>query len=121
VKTPWRAGEGAGTGIFGARPSFDITGKDAGQKLSILISILKDQHCHPAQIDIRGIDFLMPWDFWFAAERQWVIKPLATYEEAGRFGFASVEPVFVSHQSVFAGVRNEYNAYASTASYRQTD
>jgi homoserine dehydrogenase len=91
-------------------PSFDITGKDAGQKLSILISILKDQHCHPAQIDIRGIDFLMPWDFRFAAERQWVIKPLATYEEAGGFGFASVEPVFVSHQSVFAGVRNEYNA-----------
>ena len=91
-------------------PSFDISGKDAGQKLSILISILKDQHCHPAQIDIRGIDFLMPWDFHFAAERQWVIKPLATYEEIGGFGFASVEPVFVSHQSVFAGVRNEYNA-----------
>jgi len=91
-------------------PSFDVTGKDAGQKLSILISILKDQHCHPAQIDIRGIDFLMPWDFRFAAEHQWVIKPLATYEEVGGLGFASVEPVFVSHQSVFAGVRNEYNA-----------
>jgi homoserine dehydrogenase len=91
-------------------PSFDVTGKDAGQKLSILVSILKNQHCHPAQIDIRGIDFLMPWDFRFAAERQWVIKPLATYEEVGGFGFASVEPVFVSHQSVFAGVRNEYNA-----------
>jgi homoserine dehydrogenase len=91
-------------------PSFDVTGKDAGQKLSILISILKAQHCHPAQIDIRGIDFLMPWDFRFAVERQWVIKPLATYEEVGGFGFASVEPVFVSHESVFAGVRNEYNA-----------
>jgi homoserine dehydrogenase len=91
-------------------PSFDISGKDAGQKLSILISILKSQHCHPAQVDIRGIDFLMPWDFRFAAEHQWIIKPLATYEEVGGFGFASVEPVFVSHQSVFAGVRNEYNA-----------
>jgi len=91
-------------------PSFDITGKDAGQKLSILISILKNQHCHPAQIDIRGIDFLMPWDFQFAAERQWVIKPLATYEEVDGFGFAGVGPVFVSRQSVFAGVRNEYNA-----------
>jgi len=91
-------------------PSFDISGKDAGQKLSILVSILKNQHCHPAQIDIRGIDFLMPWDFRFAAERQWVIKPLATYEEVGGFGFASVEPVFVSQQSVFAGVRDEYNA-----------
>jgi homoserine dehydrogenase len=91
-------------------PSFDITGKDAGQKLSILISILKNQHCHPAQIDIRGIDFLMPWDFQFAAERQWVIKPLATYEEVDAFGFAGVEPVFVSRQSVFASVSNEYNA-----------
>ena len=91
-------------------PSFDITGKDAGQKLSILISILKNQHCHPAQIDIRSIDFLMPWDFQFAAERQWAIKPLATYEEVGGFGFACVEPVFISQRSVFAGVRNEYNA-----------
>jgi homoserine dehydrogenase len=91
-------------------PSFDITGKDAGQKLSILVSILKNQHCHPAQIDIRGIDFLMPWDFQFAAERQWVIKPVATYEEVDGIGFANVEPVFVSRQSVFAGVRNEYNA-----------
>jgi len=91
-------------------PSFDITGKDAGQKLSILISILKNQHCHPAQIDIRGIDFLMPWDFEFAAERQWVIKPMATYEEVEGFGFAGVEPVFVPRQSVFASVRNEYNA-----------
>jgi homoserine dehydrogenase len=91
-------------------PSFDVSGKDAGQKLSILISILKTQHCHPAQIDIRGIDFLMPWDFQFAGEHQWVIKPLAAYEEIGGFGFASVEPVFVSHQSVFAAVRDEYNA-----------
>ncbi|MCI0624101.1 MAG: homoserine dehydrogenase [Acidobacteria bacterium] len=91
-------------------PSFDITGKDAGQKLSILISILKNQHCHPAQIDIRGIDFLMPWDFQFAAERQWVIKPLSIYEEVDGFGFACVEPVFVPRQSVFASARNEYNA-----------
>ncbi|MBM3804040.1 MAG: homoserine dehydrogenase [Acidimicrobiia bacterium] len=91
-------------------PSFDISGKDAAQKLSILISILKNQHCHPAQLDIRGIDSLMPSDFQFAAERQWVIKPLATYEEVEGLGFAGVEPVFVTRQSVFSSVRNEYNA-----------
>src|SRR5262245_49122125 len=91
-------------------PSFDISGKDAGQKLSILISILKDQYCHPAQVDVRGIDFLMPWDIHFAAEHQWVIKPLAIYEEVDGLGFAGVEPVLVPRQSVFASVRNEYNA-----------
>jgi homoserine dehydrogenase len=91
-------------------PSLDISGKDAGQKLSIIISILKHQHCHPAQIDIRGIDFLTPWDFEFAADRHWVIKPLSIYEEASGFGFACVEPVFVPQRSVFAGARNEYNA-----------
>jgi homoserine dehydrogenase len=97
-------------GFSESDPSFDVSGKDAGQKLSILISILKNQHCHPAQIDIRGIDFLMPWDLQFAAEHHWVIKPLATYEEVAGFGFAGVEPVLVSRQSVFASVRNEYNA-----------
>jgi homoserine dehydrogenase len=91
-------------------PSFDVTGKDAGQKLSILVSILKGQHCHPAQVDIRGIEFLTPWDFQFAAERHWVIKPLAMYEEVDGTGFASVEPVFVPRTSIFASARNEYNA-----------
>jgi homoserine dehydrogenase len=91
-------------------PSFDVSGKDAGQKLSILISILKHRHCHPAQIDIRGIDRLSPWDLQFAAQQNWIVKPLSIYEEAAGSGFASVEPVFVSRTSVFAAARNEYNA-----------
>ena len=68
-------------------PSFDISGKDASQKLSILISILKGEHCHPAQIDIRGIEFITPWDIQFAAEHHWIIKPLAIYEEIRRDEF----------------------------------
>lgn len=91
-------------------PSFDISGKDASQKLSILISILKGGHCHPAQIDIRGIEFITPWDIQFAAEHHWIIKPLAIYEEKDGMNFASVEPVFLSRNSVLAGARNEYNA-----------
>jgi homoserine dehydrogenase len=91
-------------------PSFDITGKDAGQKLAILVSILKGQCCRPGDIDIRGIDFLTPLDFEFAHRHQWRIKPFAIYEEAGGQGFASVEPMLVPVNSVFAHVRNEYNA-----------
>ena len=90
-------------------PSFDVSGKDASQKLAILVSILKGQPCHPADIDIRGIDFLTPVDFEFAHRHQWRIKPFAIYEEAGDRGFASVEPVLVPADSVFANVRNEYN------------
>ena len=97
-------------GFAEPNPSFDISGKDAGQKLAILISILKHQPCHPAQLDARGIDGLAPFDFQFARERQWRIKPLAIYEEAGGKGFASVEPVLVPASSIFANVRNEYNA-----------
>jgi homoserine dehydrogenase len=91
-------------------PSFDISGKDASQKLSILISILKGEHCHPAQIDIRGIEFVTPWDIQFAAEHHWMIKPMATYEEKDGMNFAAVEPVFLSRNSVLASARNEYNA-----------
>ena len=91
-------------------PSFDISGKDASQKLSILISILIGEHCHPAQIDVRGIEFITPWDIQFAAEHHWIIKPLAIYEEKDGMHFASVEPVFLPRNSVLAGARNEYNA-----------
>ena len=91
-------------------PSFDVSGKDASQKLSILISILKGEHCHPAQIDVRGIECITPWDIQFAAEHHWVIKPLAIYEEGNGMNFASVEPVFLSRNSVLASARNEYNA-----------
>ena len=91
-------------------PSFDISGKDAGQKLAILVSILKHQPCHPDQLDTHGIDRLTPFDFQFARERQWRIKPLAIYEEVGGKGFASVEPVLVLASSIFASIRNEYNA-----------
>lgn len=91
-------------------PSFDVTGRDASQKLAILVSILKGQPCHPSDLDIRGIDFLTPFDFEFAHKHQWRIKPFAIYEEAADQGFASVEPVLVPTSSVLANVRNEYNA-----------
>ncbi|MFN8009066.1 MAG: homoserine dehydrogenase [Terriglobia bacterium] len=91
-------------------PSFDISGKDASQKLSILISLLKGEHCHPAQIDVRGIESITPWDIQFAMAHHWVIKPLATYEEVNGMHFASVEPVFLARNSVLASARNEYNA-----------
>jgi homoserine dehydrogenase len=91
-------------------PSFDVSGRDASQKLAILVSILKGQSCHPSDHHIRGIDFLIPLDFEFARQHKWEIKPFAIYEEAAGQGFASVEPVLVPISSIFAHVRNEYNA-----------
>jgi homoserine dehydrogenase len=90
-------------------PSFDVSGKDAGQKLAILISLLKQQYCHPSGINLRGIEFLTAGHFQFAAEHQMIIKPLSIYEEEGSKGFASVEPVLLPRHSVFANDRNEYN------------
>jgi homoserine dehydrogenase len=91
-------------------PSLDVSGKDASQKLAILISILKRQYCPPAQISARGIEFLTPDDFKFAAEHHWVIKALAVYQETGGRGFALVEPVFLPKDSTFSNVSDEYNA-----------
>ena len=90
-------------------PSFDVSGKDASQKLAILISLLKQQYCHPSGINLRGIEFLSAAHFQFAAEHQMIVKPLSIYEEEGDMGFASVEPVLLPRHSVFANVRNEYN------------
>jgi homoserine dehydrogenase len=91
-------------------PSLDVSGKDASQKLAILISILKRQYCPPAQISVRGIEFLTPDDFKFAAGHHWVVKPLAVYQETEGSGFAAVEPVFIPKNSTFSSVSNEYNA-----------
>ncbi len=91
-------------------PSFDVSGRDASQKLAILVSILKGQSCHPSDLHIRGIDFLSPLDFEFAHRHNWQIKPFAIYEEVVGQGFASVEPVLVPMSSIFSHVRNEYNA-----------
>jgi len=91
-------------------PSFDVSGKDASQKLAILVSILKGRPCHPRDLDIRGVEFLTPLDFEFARRHEWRIKPFAIYEESADAGFASVEPILVPAGSVFANVRNEYNA-----------
>jgi len=93
-------------------PSLDVSGKDACQKLAILISLLKRQYCPPAQINTCGIEFLTPDDFSFAAEHLWVIKPLAVYQEIEGKAFAVVEPVFLPKNSTFSNVSNEYNALA---------
>jgi homoserine dehydrogenase len=95
-------------------PSFDVSGKDAGQKLAILISLLKHRFCPPSGINLHGIEFLKSSDFQFAAEHQMIIKPLSIYEEVEGKGFASVEPVLLSRNSVFANVRNEYNVLSFT-------
>ncbi|MEW5975698.1 MAG: homoserine dehydrogenase [Acidobacteriota bacterium] len=93
-------------------PSFDVSGKDASQKLSILISLLSGTYCHPAQIDVRGINFLMPLDFEVAAENDWAIKPLALFRTHGGIGYAAVEPALLPRRSVLANVSNEYNGIA---------
>lgn len=96
-------------GFAEADPSFDVSGQDAGQKLSILIKLLNRSYCSKKFLEVRGIEMLRPEDIEFATSYGWVIKPLAIYEELQGQAFARVEPLLVSRDSLIGSVQNEYN------------
>lgn len=96
-------------GIAEADPSFDISGQDAGQKLSILVNLLNQSYCSKRLLEVRGIEMLLLEDIEFATRHGWVIKPMAIYEELQGQAVAWVEPLLVSRGSMLASVQNEYN------------
>jgi len=96
-------------GFAEADPSFDVSGQDAGQKLSILVNLLNRSYCSNKPLEVRGIEMLLPEDIEFSARHGWVIKPMAIYEELQGQAFAWVEPLLVSRDSLLGSVQNEYN------------
>lgn len=90
--------------------SADVSGRDAAEKLAILLQLCGAPHTTAADIACVGIDTLRPEDFAAARAKGGVIKPLAT-ATLGPAGWSGrVGPAFVASSHLFAGLSGVTNA-----------
>lgn len=96
-------------GFAEADPSFDVEGKDASQKLSILASLAFD-----ARIEFdpytEGITKITKQDLAYAGELGYAIKLLAIASKDKDGIGLHTHPTLVPRSSVLANVSNEFNA-----------
>lgn len=97
-------------GYAEADPSYDIEGKDAAFKLSILSSLAFRSWLPPDQVYREGISKLEAKDFLYAGELGYAIKLLAIAKKSNDAVEAHVNPVMVPVESLLAQVRGVFNA-----------
>jgi len=96
-------------GFAEANPEFDVSGKDAAQKLAILISINFKTFVEYDKIDCEGIQDIKKEDIDFAKDNGYVIKLIAFAKEYDGGIEAWVKPVMLSKHHPIASVNNEKN------------
>jgi len=98
-------------GFAEADPSFDVDGKDAAQKISILASLAFGKWINPDEIYCEGIKEITPLDIDYAKELGYVIKLLATARktENGEIDIR-VNPALISKNHELASINEEFNA-----------
>lgn len=90
--------------------SADVSGRDAAEKLAILLQLCGAPNTTAADIECVGIDTLRPEDFAAARAKGGVIKPLATATLGPNGWTAKVAPAFVPSSHLFAGLSGVTNA-----------
>ncbi len=96
-------------GFAEADPSFDVEGKDASQKLSILASLAFDARIE-AEAYTEGITKITKHDLAYASELGYAIKLLAIACKDKDGIVLHTHPTLVPKSSVLANVSNEFNA-----------
>ncbi|TAK14973.1 MAG: homoserine dehydrogenase [Acidobacteria bacterium] len=90
--------------------SADVSGRDAAEKLAILLQLCGAPNTTAADIERTGIDALTAADFAAARGRGGVIKPMATATLGPNGWTANVGPAFVPSTHLFAGLSGVTNA-----------
>jgi homoserine dehydrogenase len=88
----------------------DISGRDAAEKLAILLQLCGAPNTTADDIDCRGIDALTQADFAAARARGGVIKPIATASLGPNGWVGTVGPAFIENTHLFAGLSGVTNA-----------
>jgi len=98
-------------GFLEADPTLDVSGQDAGQKLSVLIYHAFGKHITPNQIETTGIENITADDVERESKNGNVIKLIASasLDESGKL-VASVKPKSLPRSHVFATTSDEFNA-----------
>ena len=97
-------------GFAEANPEFDISGKDATQKLAILSSINFKTFLSPDRIYRKGIKNIEKEDIDFAKDNNYVIKLIALAKKFGNELDVRVQPVMLPKKHPLASVNYETNA-----------
>jgi homoserine dehydrogenase len=98
-------------GFCEADPSFDIDGKDAAQKLSILAALAFGVEIPPEEIYTEGISNVTRADIELVQGFGYVIKLLAIGKRTTNGVELRVHPALVSARHPLASVRDELNAF----------
>jgi len=98
-------------GFAEADPSFDVEGKDAVQKISILASLAFGKWIKPEEVYCEGITEIRPVDIEYAKDLGYAIKLLAIAKrtEKGNVDIR-VHPALIRKTHRLASVNNEFNA-----------
>ncbi|MDD5922112.1 MAG: homoserine dehydrogenase [Eubacteriales bacterium] len=97
-------------GFAEADPTADVEGLDAGNKLSILTSLVFGMKVLPEEIPTNGISSITKEDIGFAKDFGYKIKLLGSAKQDGKEIACSVEPALVPNDHPLASVENEFNA-----------
>jgi homoserine dehydrogenase len=97
-------------GFAEADPSFDVSGRDAAQKLAILSTLAFDRCVLEEHIRVEGIADLSPLDHTMALRMGRVIRLLAVARKIGQGFQLRVHPALISRDHILASVEDENNA-----------
>jgi homoserine dehydrogenase len=97
-------------GFAEADPAFDVSGKDAAQKLLILASLAFGVQLSMSQISAEGIEHVSAVDFAYAREFGFTIKLLARAQLRGGALSLAVRPTLVPHGTPLSTIRGAFNA-----------
>jgi homoserine dehydrogenase len=98
-------------GFSEADPSFDLQGKDAAQKLSILAALAYGVAVPPEEILTEGIEHITADDIKAVAVFGYVIKLLSIAKRTPHGVELRVHPALVNSRHPLAAVRGELNAF----------
>lgn len=97
-------------GYAEADPTFDVSGRDAAQKLLLLASLAFGAQIRPNQVPAEGIELIDRIDFAYAREFNCTIRLLATARLEGELLAIGVRPTLVPLGTLLSTIRGPFNA-----------
>lgn len=100
-------------GYAEADETLDVNGWDAAHKAILLATLAYGFPIDPAEVYVRGIEFVRPLDIRFAKDLGYVVKLLSIVRE-GRDGAIEIrtQPSFIPKSHILASVNDVFNAVA---------
>lgn len=97
-------------GFAEADPAFDVSGKDAAQKLAILSGLMFDTYVPESALRVEGIESIRALDLRIARRMGYVIRLLGVARATDEGALLRVHPAMVPENHILASVKEERNA-----------